>query len=185
MKSSPIFVGFFVCGMMCKLGCQKGKNMSKIINNTFSIFLISLFIISCETKTTFDIGKTRSHIAQQNKKYMEFYNNGDASGVADLHVDDAIVMPPNINLVKGKDAIKKVISDEVSAGATDLVFTTLDMYGDEDYVTEVGRYSLNVKDKGKIVMNDSGKYIVLWKQVSKNNWLIKADTWNSDLPIKK
>ena len=136
-------------------------------------------------KTTFDIDRARSHIDEQNKKYMEFYNNGDASGVADLHVDEAIVMPPHIDLVKGKEAIKQAISDEISAGATDLVFTTLDMYGNEDYVTEVGRFSLNIKDNGKIVMNDSGKYIVLWKQVSKNNWLMKADIWNSDLPIKQ
>ena len=159
--------------------------MSKIINNTFSLFFIFLFIISCESKSTFDINKARIHINKQNKKYMEFYNNGDASGVADLHIDDALVMPPNIDMVKGKESIKKVISDEISAGATDLVFTTLDMYGNEEYVTEVGRYSLNVKDNGKIVMSDSGKYIVLWKQVSKNNWLMKADIWNSDLPIKQ
>ena len=90
-SKSPTVAGFFVCGMMCRFGCQKGKNMSKIINNTFPIFLISLFIISCETKTTFDIDKARSHIAQQNKKYMEFYNNGDASGVADLQIGRAHV----------------------------------------------------------------------------------------------
>lgn len=158
--------------------------MSKIINNTFSIFFIFLFIISCESKSTFDINKARIHIDKQNKKYMEFYNNGDASGVADLHMDDALVMPPNINMVKGKESIKKAISNEISAGATDLVFTTLDMYGNEEYVTEVGRFLLNVKDEGEIVMTDSGKYIVLWEQVSKNNWLMKADIWNSDLPIK-
>tara|TARA_B100001175_G_scaffold92962_2_gene78636 strand:+ start:68 stop:547 length:480 start_codon:yes stop_codon:yes gene_type:complete len=159
--------------------------MSKIINNTFSIFFIFLFIISCESKSTFDINKARIHIDKQNKKYMEFYNNGDASGVADLHMDDALVMPPNINMVKGKESIKKAISDEISAGSTDLVFTTLDMYGNEEYVTEVGRFLLNVKDEGEIVMTDSGKYIVLWEQVSKNNWLMKADIWNSDLPIKQ
>ena len=158
--------------------------MSKIIINTFSIILINLFIMSCESKSTFDINKARVHIDKQNKKYMEFYNNGDASGVADLHMDDALVMPPNIDMVKGKESIKKAISDEISAGATDLVFTTLDMYGNEEYVTEVGRFSLNVKDEGEIVMTDSGKYIVLWEQVSKNNWLMKADIWNSDLPIK-
>ena len=158
--------------------------MSKIINNTFSIFFIFLFIISCESKSTFDINKARIHIDKQNKKYMQFYNNGDASGVADLHMDDALVMPPNINMVKGKESIKKAISDEISAGSTDLVFTTLDMYGNEEYVTEVGRFLLNVKDEGEIVMTDSGKYIVLWEQVSKNNWLMKADIWNSDLPIK-
>ena len=115
---------------------------------------------------------------------MEFYNNGDASGVAELHANDALVMPPNIDMVKGKMSIKKAISNEISAGATDLVFTSLNMYGNEEFVTEVGRYSLNVKNKGEIVMSDSGKYIVLWEQVSKNNWLMKADIWNSDLPIK-
>tara|TARA_Y100001936_G_scaffold106446_1_gene104499 strand:- start:981 stop:1160 length:180 start_codon:yes stop_codon:yes gene_type:complete len=58
------------------------------------------------------------------------------------------------------------------------------MYGNQYYITETGRFSLNIKEGGKIVMSDSGKYIVLWKQVSKNNWLMKADIWNSDLPIK-
>ena len=53
-------------------------------------------------------------------------------------------------MVKGKESIKKAISDEISAGSTDLVFTTLDMYGNEEYVTEVGRFLLNVKDEGEI-----------------------------------
>ena len=159
--------------------------MSKIIINTFSIFFVYLFILSCESKSSFDINKARVHIEKQNKKYMKFYNNGDASGVAELHSDDALVMPPNIDMVRGKMSIIKAISNEISAGATDLVFKTLNMYGNEEFVTEVGRYSLNVKNKGEIVMSDSGKYIVLWEQVSKNNWLMKADIWNSDLPIKK
>jgi len=158
--------------------------MSKIIINTISIIFINLLIISCESKATFDIDKARIHIDKKNKKYMEFYNNGDASGVAELHTNDALVMPPNIDMVKGKISIKKAISDEISAGATDLAFTTINMYGNEEFVTEVGRYSLNVKNEGKTLMSDSGKYVVLWEQVSKNNWLMKADIWNSDLPIK-
>ena len=158
--------------------------MSKIIINTFSIIFINLFIISCDSKSTFDINMARIHIDKQNKKYMEFYNNGDASGVVELHSDDALVMPPNTDMVKGKSLIKKAISYAISAGATDLAFTTINMYGNEEFVTEVGRYSLNVKNEGEILMSDSGKYIVLWEQVSKNNWLMKADIWNSDLPIK-
>tara|TARA_B100000886_G_C20288116_1_gene434190 strand:+ start:250 stop:645 length:396 start_codon:yes stop_codon:yes gene_type:complete len=130
------------------------------------------------------MNKARVNIDKQNKKYMKFYNNGDASGIAELHSEDALVMPPNIDMVKGKISIKKVISDGISSGATDLAFTTINMYGNEEFVTEVGRYSLNVKNEGEILMSDLGKYIVLWEQVSKNNWLMKADIWNSDLPIK-
>ena len=157
--------------------------MSKTIKTTLLITCISLLTISCRTTTKFDLVKARSQIEAQNAKYTSFYNNGDASGVAELHVDDAVVMPPNLSLVKGKETIKKAISDEISAGATDLIFTTLDMYGNQDYVTEIGKYSLNIKDNGKIVMSDSGKYIVVWEQVSKNKWLMKSDIWNSDLPL--
>ena len=98
---------------MGRFGCQKGKNMSKIINNTFSIFLISLLILSCEIKTTFDIDNARSYINEQNKRYMELYNNGDASGVADLHVDDALVMPPNIDFVKFNNFLDCPLFDHI------------------------------------------------------------------------
>ena len=81
--------------------------MSKIIINIFSIIFINLFIISCGSKSTFDINKARVNIDKQNKKYMKFYNNGDASGIAELHSEDALVMPPNIDMVKGKISIKK------------------------------------------------------------------------------
>ena len=157
--------------------------MSKTIKTTLLLTCVSLLTISCRTTNQFDLGKARAQIEAQNAKYTSFYNNGDASGVAELHVDDAVVMPPNVSLVKGKETIKKAISDEISDGATDLIFTTLDMYGNLDYVTEIGKYSLNLKDNGKIVMSDSGKYIVVWEQVSKNKWLMKSDIWNSDLPL--
>tara|TARA_A100000164_G_C21750111_1_gene696587 strand:+ start:392 stop:553 length:162 start_codon:yes stop_codon:yes gene_type:complete len=45
------------------------------------------------------------------KKYMEFFNNDDASSVAELHSDEALIVPPNIDMVNGKILIKKVISD--------------------------------------------------------------------------
>ena len=147
--------------------------------------LIVLFVgvWSCDN-SEFNINEARSYIYKQNEKYMKHYNSGNASGVADLHTKDALVMPPNTDMVSGREEIKKAISEEILAGATDLVFNSIDMYGNQYYITETGRFSLNIKEGGKIVMSDSGKYIVLWKQVSKNNWLMKADIWNSDLPIK-
>jgi len=71
--------------------------MSKTIKITLLITCISLLTISCRTTTKFDLVKARSQIEAQNAKYTSFYNNGDASGVAELHVDDAAVMPPNLS----------------------------------------------------------------------------------------
>jgi len=87
-------------------------------------------------------------------------------------------------MMKGREMVQDAIAAEINASATDLALTTLYVYGSEDLAYEIGRYALKVKQDGQIIMQDSGKYIVVWEQVSKDNWLIKADIWNTDLPLK-
>ena len=50
---------------------------------------------------------------------------------------------------------------------SDFAFTTVNMYSNEEFVNEVGRYSLKVKNEGEILMSDSVKYIVLWERFKK------------------
>ena len=159
--------------------------MLKTINNTFPLFLISLFIIACDTKATFDIDRVRSHIEEQNKKWMQFYNAKDADSIANLFTEEAIVMPPNIKVAKGKKAILNSILDEFRAGATDLVLKTFNVYGSGSLAYEIGQYSLNIKDGDKIENSDQGKYIVVWELSPDGYYKVKVDIWNSDLPIKQ
>ena len=158
--------------------------MSKTINNIIPIFLISLFIIACDTKTTFDIDRVRSNIEEQNKKWMNFYNAKDADSVANLFTVDAVVMPPNIQVAKGRKEILNSILDEFKAGATDLVLKTVNVYGNGNLAYEIGEYSLNIKDGDKIENSDQGKYIVVWELSPDGYYKVKVDIWNSDLPIK-
>ena len=159
--------------------------MSKTINNIIPIFLISLFIIACDTKNTFDIDMARSHIEEQNKKWMNFYNAKDADSIANLFTVDAVVMPPNIQVVKGRKEILNSILDEFKAGATDLVLKTVNVYGNGNLAYEIGEYSLNIKDGDKIENSDQGKYIVVWELSPDGYYKVKVDIWNSDLPIKQ
>ena len=159
--------------------------MSKTINNTFPIFLVFLFIIGCESKPTFDIDRARSHIDEQNAKWMQFYNAKDANSIAKLFTKDAVVMPPNIRVAKGEKEILNSILDEFRAGATDLVLKTVNVYGSGSLAYEIGQYSLNIKDGDKIENSDQGKYIVVWELSPDGYYKVKVDIWNSDLPIKQ
>ena len=132
----------------------------------------------------FNVDAVRALIEIQNGQYMTAYKGKDAAAVASLHTEDAVVLPPNLEMMKGREAVQDAIAAEINAGATDLALTTLDVYGSGDLAYEIGRYALKVKQDGQIIMQDSGKYIVVWEQVSKDNWLIKADIWNTDLPLK-
>ena len=159
--------------------------MSKTINNTFQIFLVSLFIIACESKPTFDLDRAQSHIDEQNEKWMQFYNAKDANSIAKLFTKDAVVMPPNIRVAKGEKEILNSILDEFRAGATDLVLKTVNVYGSGSLAYEIGQYSLNIKDGDKIENSDQGKYIVVWELSPDGYYKVKVDIWNSDLPIKQ
>ena len=132
----------------------------------------------------FNVDVVRALIEIQNGQYMTAYKGKDAAAVASLHTEDAVVLPPNLEMIKGREAIQNATTAEINAGGTDLALTTLDVYGSGDFAYEIGRYALKVKQDGQIIMQDSGKYIVVWEQVSKDNWLIKADIWNTDLPLK-
>ncbi len=159
--------------------------MSKTINNTFPILLISLFILACDTNTTFDLDSARSHIEEQNKKWMQFYNAKDADSIENLFTEDAVVMPPNIKVAKGKKEILNSILDEFRGGVTDLVLKTVNVYGSGNLAYEIGQYSLNIKDGDKIENSDQGKYIVVWELSPDGYYKVKVDIWNSDLPIKQ
>ena len=143
--------------------------------------LLFLFIFSCSS--SIDHESNILEIKKVNKKYLEFYNSGNYEGVASLHTEDAVVMPPNVLSRIGKDQIMSAIKDEISMGFTDLKFVENDIKIFGTLAYDEGSYSLNIKsDTGEIIGNDSGKYLVVWEKQNDGRWLMKKDIWNSNLP---
>ena len=147
------------------------------------LLLLFLFIISCNPSDDYD--SNILEIKKVNQKYLEFYNSGNYEGVASLHTEDAVVMPPNVPARIGKDQIMLAIKEEVDMGFTDLKFIENDIKIFGTLAYDEGSYSLNVKsEKGEVIDNDSGKYLVVWEKQNDGSWLMKKDIWNSDLPTK-
>ena len=147
------------------------------------LLLLFLFIISCNPSDDYD--SNILEIKKVNQKYLEFYNSGNYEGVASLHTEDAVVMPPNVPARIGKDQIMSAIKEEVDMGFTDLKFIENDIKIFGTLAYDEGSYSLNVKsEKGEVIDNDSGKYLVVWEKQNDGSWLMKKDIWNSDLPTK-
>tara|TARA_A100000164_G_C21575707_1_gene616122 strand:+ start:181 stop:639 length:459 start_codon:yes stop_codon:yes gene_type:complete len=147
-------------------------------------FLFLLFlIISCSPSADYD--SNILEIKKVNQKYLEFYNSGNYESVTSLHTEDAVVMPPNVPARIGKDQIMSAIKEEVDMGFTDLKFIENDIKIFGNLAYDEGSYSLNVKsEKGEVIDNDSGKYLVVWEKQNDGRWLMKKDIWNSDLPTK-
>ena len=155
--------------------------MKKLLK--INLLLLFLLIISCSPSADYD--SNILEIKKVNQKYLEFYNSGNYEGVASLHTEDAVVMPPNVPARIGKDQIMSAIKEEVDMGFTDLKFIENDIKIFGNLAYDEGSYSLNVKsEKGEVIDNDSGKYLVVWEKQNDGRWLMKKDIWNSDLPTK-
>ena len=121
--------------------------------------------------------KTRAAIDAANKKFAEAVAKSDASALAALYAEDAWLLPPGSDIVKGREAIHKVWQG-VLAGVKSVKMTTHAMDIEDDLVVEVGTATLIGADGKEL---ETVKYITVWKRVKKQ-WLIQRDIWNSNAP---
>jgi ketosteroid isomerase-like protein len=123
-------------------------------------------------------GDVRAAIEAGNKKLAEVVGRGDAAAIAELYTRDAIVFPPNSDIVKGKEAIKDLFQGLINSGIKGITLTTLEAEGFGDTANEVGRYS--VKGEGGKEL-DNGNYIVIWKREN-GQWKMHRDIFNTSTP---
>ncbi len=125
----------------------------------------------------------RKAIEAQNARFVSSYNRKDAAGVAAVYTENGTVLPPNQEMVQGRQNIQKNINKEFRMGASDLSLMTVKIEVNGSTVHEIGNYTIKIKPKGQLEMTDSGKYLAIWKQQTNGEWLIHTDTWNSSMPL--
>jgi len=94
------------------------------------------------------------------------------------YAENAIVLIPNTEPVKGREAI---ITANQSFGDSKLDFIINDVNGKGDLAYVYGKYNLELLPSG---VKDNGKYIEIWRKQSDGKWQVMYDIWNSSVPIQ-
>lgn len=102
----------------------------------------------------------------------------DVATIVGFYADDAISMNDDQPMLVGKAAIQKGVEEEMARrkGKTTVAFETLDLYGDENRVTEVGKTTIT-DSTGKVIY--TGKYMAVWEKRN-GKWLTVRDISNDD-----
>jgi len=109
---------------------------------------------------------------------MAAFRAKDANAIALLYAHDAELMPPNADVVRGRDAIRALWQQFIQTGIREIRLTTSEVHEGEDLAFESGRYEI-IGQAGDSV--DKGKYIVIWRQEG-GGWKLHRDIWNSSMP---
>ena len=121
----------------------------------------------------------KDEIEARNVEFLRRFAAKDAQGVAALYTPDAVVFPPNMDMMTGRDAITAIWQGAFDMGVTRATLTTIEALHAGPYANEYGTYEMFVGDT-KV---DWGKYMVLWRKDGAE-WFLHRDMWNSSQPAK-
>jgi uncharacterized protein (TIGR02246 family) len=106
------------------------------------------------------------------RRYVDATNEGDATTLASLYADDAMLLPPDHEPIRGRAAIGAFWQQGTDEG---LEVTNLDVEVSGNLGYLVGRYHLPATDDEPA---DSGKYVMCLKRQQDGSWKLTADIWN-------
>ena len=125
--------------------------------------------------------EVRKAIEAQNQRFEAAVGKADTVALGALYTDDAQVLPPNSDVVKGRAAIQELWKGVFESGIAGASLETTDVESEGTLAYETGRYEMKLKD-GKVA--DRGKYVVVWKRAG-GEWRIHRDIWNTSIPAGK
>jgi uncharacterized protein (TIGR02246 family) len=118
----------------------------------------------------------QASIAAQNAKFMQAAEKGDAAALAALYTDEAWLLPPGAEMVRGRAAIEEFWASRFQRIAA-IELTTTDLAAvSEDGAREVGASLITLRGQNQRL---TGKYMVVWK-LTEGEWKLEADMWNSN-----
>ena len=122
-------------------------------------------------------------IETTNREFMEAVKRGDPASAAALYTEDATLLPPNSEPIRGRQAIQAFLASLVKMGTRELKLETVDVEYLHDVAYEVGAYELKMEPEGGQAVTDRGKYVVVWKRESVGPWKLAVDIWNTSAPL--
>ena len=147
--------------------------------------LLLIPALACKPADT--SASAKQAIDSANAQWPRLTSTGHADSIAEFYAAAAVLMPPNMATVKGKDAIRAffaVINTMEPRPSLSLRAETV--IGTGASAVERGRYHWSYPAGATLPLGmpavDSGKYIVRWEQQS-GKWVMVDDIWNSDLPM--
>ena len=121
-------------------------------------------------------GEQEEGLKARSQAWLTAYNAGDAKTLSSIYTQDAMLLPPNAEFVKGRESIEKFWTAFIKGTKGNLEIHEAIIEGDLGYL--LGTFT--VFDSNDKVL-DRGKYTEVWIR-GNGQWQLHRDIWNTSLP---
>lgn len=119
-------------------------------------------------------------IAATRAAFIAALRDGDAAAAAAVYADDATLLPPSAEPLKGREAITAFWRAGVEAGISEVELDALELEREERLAYEIGRYALRLQpaDSGTVV--DRGRYVLVHARQADGTWRRAVEMFSPD-----
>jgi uncharacterized protein (TIGR02246 family) len=126
-----------------------------------------------------DRDMSAADIATTNRSFEDAVRRGDVEAIASLYESDAVVLPPDSPIVKGREAIRQLWMSAIKEhGLKSMRVESVELEIAGDIANEVGYGTLTMAPEGGKTETAEVKFLVIWKQ-SGGKWRLHRDVWNA------
>ncbi len=158
--------------------------MSKI---PFTIMAAVLCVTAVHGQQTAapDRHAAESELRRLDEQWSATAARNDLDGTVAFYADNAVLLPPNAPMATDKESIRKswagLLGPHTSV-SWEWMKVEVAQSGELGYI--YGSYKLTIgASGGSGAVNDTGKFLEVWKKQPGGRWKCIVDTYNSDLPL--
>jgi uncharacterized protein (TIGR02246 family) len=140
------------------------------------------FAAACATTTRVDRASEEQRIRELDRQAQQALQSKDAATFANLYAVDAVHIPGNMPIVRGRDAIRNVWAEVLrTPGTVEFGPSRVEVAESGDLAYVLGSYRSSLDMPGGR-LDDRGNYVVIWKKID-GQWKAVADIGASELPV--
>ena len=141
----------------------------KLINT-----LILVLLVSSASAAT---GSTESDMWINNKSWELAFNAGDTDALTSLYSEDAIVVPPSLEILNAPEEIKDYWTNQILSGTDNFRVQTINLRVQGDVIYQTAVWIATVTSNGVATDLDGEMTNVIARQTD-GSWKIQLQSWN-------
>ena len=118
-------------------------------------------------------------IQERDRAFEASFNAGRIEEVAAAYTEDATVLPPDSEPIRGRAAIQQFWQNVRSSGIQAVALHTLSVEAHGNVAAEIGNADLTARNADGQTNSIPAKYVVVWKRQAGHHWQLAIDIWNS------
>lgn len=109
-------------------------------------------------------------IAESRDAFAGAVARGDAPAAASMYAEDASLLPPAADLLRGRAAIERFWQAGIDAGVAAIHLEPEILHADADVAVDIGRYEMRLESERADWVTDRGRYLAVLRRAAEGTW---------------